>query len=666
MATQDVANNPLGSYPVLVDKNTANAEMQVVRIDVGTGSAESRVTATNPLPVTVTGGGGGGGPIEDGVDSAIKATVFDYSNSNPVSVRLTDTNGDYVAASGGTQYTEGDTSASFIGTMAFTEGPANTATPLQVDASKHLQVDIAADSAGLATAANQSTGNTSLATIAGAVSGTEMQVDVLTMPSVTVTATDLDIRDLSSATDSVSAVQSGTWNVNNVSGTVSLPTGASTAARQDTGNTSLSSIDGKITACNTGAVVVSSSALPSGAATSANQTSEINLLTTIDADTSALATALGAGMSSAPTFKGLGVIPAGYNYIGSDSCEAGSTSTVLNLTSHAIRVNDIVFCFNGIAANQKAWSPVVSTTANTVTLQYALPTNPNTSDTILYMRPVPLAVSSTSTQTGGLIVNVDSDYQESAARGLLKLEDTSHSTGAAGVFVLGVRNDNGAVTFCSDGDYSPIAVDSAGRVGISDLAGSITVDNAGTFATQDSQTITDNTAFTDGTSKVFMAGYIYDESAGTALTENDAAAARINVNRAMVGTIEDGSTRGRYATVNKNGALHSMPFQSPPNIIPVSVQLSGTGSQQIIAAPASGIRIIVLSIIAANFDASTDDDILFKTSTTSIAYTYNKAKTTIQFTFPGGLRCNTAEAFNADPTAHGNWFISVTYYLYTD
>lgn len=38
-----------------------------------------------------------------------------------------------------------------------------------------------------------------------------------------------------------------------------------------TGNTSLASIDGKITAVNTGAVVVSSSALPSGAATAAKQ-----------------------------------------------------------------------------------------------------------------------------------------------------------------------------------------------------------------------------------------------------------------------------------------------------------------------------------------------------------------------------------------------------------
>lgn len=57
-----------------------------------------------------------------------------------------------------------------------------------------------------------------------------------------------------------------------VSGTISVDTtGLATSAKQDTGNTSLSSIDGKITAVNTGAVVVSSSALPSGAATSAKQ-----------------------------------------------------------------------------------------------------------------------------------------------------------------------------------------------------------------------------------------------------------------------------------------------------------------------------------------------------------------------------------------------------------
>jgi len=48
-------------------------------------------------------------------------------------------------------------------------------------------------------------------------------------------------------------------------------TGLATSAKQDTGNTSLASIDGKITAVNTGAVTVASSALPTGAATAAKQ-----------------------------------------------------------------------------------------------------------------------------------------------------------------------------------------------------------------------------------------------------------------------------------------------------------------------------------------------------------------------------------------------------------
>lgn len=43
----------------------------------------------------------------------------------------------------------------------------------------------------------------------------------------------------------ISALQSGSWNINDISGTISLPTGAATSANQTTGNSSLSSIDGK-------------------------------------------------------------------------------------------------------------------------------------------------------------------------------------------------------------------------------------------------------------------------------------------------------------------------------------------------------------------------------------------------------------------------------------
>lgn len=266
MAVQSVANNPLGSYPVLVDKNTSNSEMQVIRLDVGTGTAESRVNASNGLPVNIISGGSGNGAILDGVDSAIKATVLDYASSNPLAVRLTDTAGDYVSAGAGTQYTE--------------------------------DVAAAADPIGTALIVVRNDGRTGGITSTDgdniAVRGTNAgELYVKHVDAIPVT----DNGGALTVDGTVAATQSGTWNITDISGTVSLPTGAATAAKQDTGNTSLSSIDGKITACNTGAVVVSSSALPSGASTSAKQDTIIGhidgletVLGTIDADTGNIST----------------------------------------------------------------------------------------------------------------------------------------------------------------------------------------------------------------------------------------------------------------------------------------------------------------------------------------------------------------------------------------
>lgn len=53
---------------------------------------------------------------------------------------------------------------------------------------------------------------------------------------------------LSSGTDSIGAVESGTWNITNITGTVSLPTGASTSALQTSGNAMLATIDAGIPA----------------------------------------------------------------------------------------------------------------------------------------------------------------------------------------------------------------------------------------------------------------------------------------------------------------------------------------------------------------------------------------------------------------------------------
>ncbi len=67
-------------------------------------------------------------------------------------------------------------------------------------------------------------------------------------------------------------------------------------------------------------------------------------------------------------------------------------------------------------------------------------------------------------------------------------------------------------------------------------------------------TLVDNAAFTDGTTPVTPVGFIFDEVAGTALTENDIAAARVNANRAQVFTLEDSGTRGQRLAVSAAGA----------------------------------------------------------------------------------------------------------------
>lgn len=134
---------------------------------------------------------------------------------------------------------------------------------------------------GAATSALQTTGNDSLSSIDGK-TATLVSGRVPVDPSGVTSP--VSFTRLASATDSVAATQSGTWDVTNVSGVVSLPTGASTAANQTTGNSSLSSIDTKTPALVTGRVPVDGSAvtqpisaaslpLPAGAATQATLSS---------------------------------------------------------------------------------------------------------------------------------------------------------------------------------------------------------------------------------------------------------------------------------------------------------------------------------------------------------------------------------------------------------
>lgn len=265
------------------------------------------------------------------------------------------------------------------------------------------------------------------------------------------------------ASNGLPVAQQGTWNVTNISGTVSLPTGAATAANQSTGNTSLSSIDGK---------------------------------------TPALGQALAA-----------------------------------------------------------ASVPVVLTAAQMTTL-------------------TPLSTVA-ATQSGTWnITNVSGTVSLPTGAATAAKQPALGTAGAASSDVITVQGIASMTALKVDGSAVTQPVSIAGTVTV----GSHAVTNAGTFAVQESQILADNAGFTDGTTKVWAVGFIYDEVAGTALTENDIGAGRMNVNRAIVSAIEDGSTRGRYATVTASNALKvdasgvAVPITDNSGSLTVDYATTGSGN----------------------------------------------------------------------------------------
>lgn len=177
--------------------------------------AQANIDANGNLKVSLPDGGTSGTQYTEGdTDASVTGTAVMWEDTSdtmrvasaakPLPVNIV------AGSSGGTEYTEGDTDASITGGAIMWEDAGNTLRP--VSATYKLPVD-----------ANVSIDEPLNVDGVVSISGT-----------ATVQATNLDIRDLTNASDSVTAHQGGTWNITNVSGTVSLPTGAATSAKQDT------------------------------------------------------------------------------------------------------------------------------------------------------------------------------------------------------------------------------------------------------------------------------------------------------------------------------------------------------------------------------------------------------------------------------------------------
>ena len=253
-----VSNTPTSTnpdIPVRTTQTASNKHIQHMRIDFGSEATESVVSTINPLPVTGT----------FTVDPAGLATEARQTTGNAslssIDGKITICNTGAVTVSAalpaGTNNI-GLVSAVQSGTWNLTNITGTVSLPTGAATESTLST-----LNGKVTTCN--TGAVTISTALPAGNNNIGDVDVLTLPNVTLASqanpftSAIPISDNAGSITvdgTVAATQSGTWNITNVSGTISLPTGAATES-------TLSTLNGKVTACNTGAVTIST-ALPAG------------------------------------------------------------------------------------------------------------------------------------------------------------------------------------------------------------------------------------------------------------------------------------------------------------------------------------------------------------------------------------------------------------------
>ena len=214
------------------------------------------------------------------------------ANSLPVAI-ASNQSGVPVTDNGGSLTVDGTVAATQSGTWNITNVSGTVSLPTGAATETTLS-----SLNGKVTACN--TGAVTISTALPAGTNNIGDVDVLTLPNVTLASqanpftSAIPISDNAGSITvdgTVAATQSGTWNITNVSGTISLPTGAATES-------TLSTLNGKVTACNTGAVTIST-ALPAGT----NNIGDVDVLTLPDAalktySTSAVTSVVSAAVST--------------------------------------------------------------------------------------------------------------------------------------------------------------------------------------------------------------------------------------------------------------------------------------------------------------------------------------------------------------------------------
>ena len=160
----------------------------------------------------------------------------------------------------------------------------------------------------------------------------------------------------------------------------------------------------------------------------------------------------------------------GFRRRANDLAETGSTATVINATTHAAVVGDLIYFQDGVASEGSTFVTAVAT--NTITVSPALRAAPANGDSFVVGIPGPIGMTA-NVATAGLpvlhttIARGDGSGAIGSASGAgfaLKDEDSAHATTDAGIFALAVSNEDFSIRTSTNGDYSPISVGNTGVV----------------------------------------------------------------------------------------------------------------------------------------------------------------------------------------------------------
>lgn len=157
-------------------------------------------------------------------------------------------------------------------------------------------------------------------------------------------------------------------------------------------------------------------------------------------------------------------------------------------------------------------------------------------------------------------------------------EDTAHTTGAAGAFVLGVRNDAAAALTSADGDYSAFATDSAGRIGIADLGGSVSVDDNGGSITVDGtvavSSVGGSVTVVDGGGSLTVDGTVTITDGGGSITVDGTVTADTNFDFAEDSAHASGDI-GAFVLAVRNDTFATTLTSATGDYSPIAVDSTG-------------------------------------------------------------------------------------------